>query len=151
MKKNLLNNESCDLLISRLSSLRHDTPALWGSMTATEMLLHCNRVHQHLLSSSENTGKRTSLKQFLVRWVVLYLMPRYPKGANAPKQLRTKGTISEAAFEEQKKTFIDLLRRFQQHATPIRHHHPYFGNLSTEQWGLASWKHTDHHLRQFGL
>jgi hypothetical protein len=151
MKNNMLSKEGSESLVQRIQNLRADTPPLWGSMTATEMLLHCNKVHEHLLSPAEASGKGTSVKQFLVRWVVLYMLPRYPKGASAPKQLRTKGAISEAAFEGQKQTFIDLIRRFQQIKTPIQHHHPYFGNLSTEQWGLASWKHTDHHLRQFGL
>ena len=28
--------------------------------------------------------------------------------------------------------------------------HPLFGRLSFEEWGVATYKHTDHHLRQFG-
>ncbi|MDZ4803510.1 MAG: DUF1569 domain-containing protein [Candidatus Eisenbacteria bacterium] len=27
---------------------------------------------------------------------------------------------------------------------------PIFGNLSVDEWGKLSWKHLDHHLRQFG-
>ncbi|OQP57805.1 hypothetical protein A3860_09275 [Niastella vici] len=26
--------------------------------------------------------------------------------------------------------------------------HPALGNLNTTQWGIAAWKHMDHHLRQ---
>jgi hypothetical protein len=151
MEKNLLNKEAIESLVQRVQRLSPRTPPRWGSMTATEMLLHCNKVHEHLLSPAESSGRGTSAMQYLLRWVVLYVMPRYPKGANTPKQLRTKGAIPDAAFEEQKKIFIELLRRFQQHQASIQHHHPYFGNLSTRQWGRASWKHTDHHLRQFGV
>jgi len=28
--------------------------------------------------------------------------------------------------------------------------HPLFGRLSFREWGVATYKHTDHHLRQFG-
>ncbi|TPW11975.1 MAG: hypothetical protein FD129_1557, partial [bacterium] len=28
--------------------------------------------------------------------------------------------------------------------------HPFFGNLNIDEWGRLSWKHLDHHLRQFG-
>jgi hypothetical protein len=151
MKKNLLDKDAVERMISRVQGLQPSTQPLWGSMTSTEMLLHCNRTHQHLLSPSVSTKNKTSLKQYVIRWVVLYLMPRFPKGAKTPKPLRTKGTISDAAFTEQKHLFIQLLRRFPTHNSPITHPHPYFGGLTTKQWGLSAWKHADHHLRQFGV
>lgn len=151
MKKNLLNHDTAEHIINRVQKLQPFDKPHWGKMTPTEMLLHINKSHQLLLSPSTSSHQKTSLKHLLIRWLVLYVMPRYPKGAKAPSQLVTKGTINETAFEEQKQTFIELIRRFAQHSSPIQHFHPYFGALSTEQWGLASWKHADHHLRQFGL
>ena len=29
--------------------------------------------------------------------------------------------------------------------------HPAFGKLSPRAWGVLAWRHTDHHLRQFGV
>ena len=29
--------------------------------------------------------------------------------------------------------------------------HPFFGELSLEEWGRLQWKHLDHHLRQFSV
>jgi len=29
--------------------------------------------------------------------------------------------------------------------------HPFFGTLSADEWGKLTWKHIDHHLRQFGV
>jgi hypothetical protein len=29
--------------------------------------------------------------------------------------------------------------------------HPIFGTMSPQDWGVLLYKHTDHHLRQFGL
>jgi hypothetical protein len=29
--------------------------------------------------------------------------------------------------------------------------HPFFGRLSGDQWGRLTYKHLDHHLRQFGV
>jgi hypothetical protein len=153
MGKNLLDKETSEVLVQRVQKLRAATSPLWGKMTATEMLLHVNKVHQHLLSPPDAAPahQKTSAKQLLIRWLVLYLLPRYPKGAKTPHQLNTKGAINNAAFEEQKRLFIALLRRLAHHKEPINHYHPYFGALSTRQWGLSSWKHADHHLRQFGL
>ena len=28
--------------------------------------------------------------------------------------------------------------------------HPLFGPMTWREWGVATYKHTDHHLRQFG-
>jgi hypothetical protein len=151
MKKNLLHNDTAEQIITRVQKLQPSDEPLWGGMTPTEMLLHMNKVHQLLLSPSTSSPQKTSLKHLLIRWLVLYVMPRYPKGAKAPAPLVTKGTIDEAAFAEQKQLFITLIRRFAQPSSPIQHFHPYFGALSTKQWGLASWKHADHHLRQFGV
>jgi hypothetical protein len=151
MNKNLLDNKTAEDIVFRVQKLQPTAKASWGQMTVTEMLLHCNKVHQHLLSPSTSARKKTSLKQYLIRWVVLYLMPQFPKNAKTPKPLETKGTITDVAFEEQKQAFLTLVRRFAQQNAPIEHHHPYFGNLSTRQWGLSAWKHVDHHLRQFGV
>jgi len=151
MKKNLLNEEAAGKMIARVQMLRPDSPALWGTMTATEMLLHCNQIHERLLSPATTTAKKASLKQYAIRWVVLYVMPRFPKGVKAPKQVRTKGAISDAEFEKQQALFAAIVQRFPLHTSPINHPHPYFGNLNSKQWGLAAWKHLDHHLRQFGV
>ena len=151
MQKNLLNEACCEKMVVRLQQLQPATPARWGKMTATEMLLHLNKVHQHLLSPAAASPKKTAVKQWLLRWLVLYVLPQYPHGAKTPKPFNTKDSINEAAFEEQKEQCIRLLRRFAQHQEPIQHYHPYFGALTTSQWGLSSWKHADHHLRQFGV
>lgn len=138
-------------MIERVQNLQADSTPRWSQMTATEMLRHCNLVHAQLLAPAATTQKKTSLRHYLLRWVVLYLLPRYPKGAETPRQFRTKDTVDAAGFETEKQAFIASLRRFALQNKPIAHWHPYFGNLSTTQWGLSSWKHADHHLRQFGV
>ena len=150
MKKNLLDAGCCAAVISRMEKLNPGTQALWGSMTATEMLAHCNKVHEGLLSGATQP-QSTSAKQYLLRFFVLYVLPGYPKGAKAPKRFITKGQISDAEFTDQKNAFIALMKRLAHHQAPIQLQHPYFGGLSTKQWGLSAYKHVDHHLRQFGV
>jgi hypothetical protein len=151
MKKNLLHREAAEQIIKRINKLTPGQQPIWGSMTATEMLLHCNKVHLHLLSPSTGVYKKTTTKQLLIRWVVLYLLPTFPRNVQAPKLALTKGTIDDTEFEQQKQGFIELVQRLSTHQEPITHRHPYFGNLNTKQWGLAGYKHVDHHLRQFGI
>lgn len=150
MKKSLRNNDCAEDLVRRVQALKAEAAPLWGRMNATEMLLHCNVVNEHLLNAPPHR-KGTRLKQYIGRWLVLYLLPAFPKNARTPARNDTKGKIDPAAFGAERTKFITLIRQFPQHTKPIRLPHPYFGDLDTRQWGLAGWKHMDHHLRQFGV
>lgn len=60
-------------------------------------------------------------------------------------------TIAEAHgdFERQKGNWINLLEGYQ-HPRSSKTIHPFFGRMTPEQTGRLAYKHTDHHLRQFG-
>lgn len=149
MKKNLFDKDCCETIISRIQKLKPEGNAFWGTMNATEMLLHCNLVNEQLLTA-EPLRKGTRIQQYIARWFVLYGI-NYPKNARTPKRNITKGQIDKEAFAEQLENFIQIIRRFPLHDKPIELPHPYFGDLNTPQWGRAGYKHVDHHLRQFGL
>lgn len=150
--KSLFEEKGTTALIQRINQLQPDAQPLWGTMTVTEMLLHCNKVlHNLMTATAPASPRRTTAKQYLARWMVLYVLPRFPKGAQAPKQVRTKGLIKDEEFETQKADLLRVVRQFAAHTAPIRLPHPYFGNINTQQWGITAWKHTDHHLRQFGV
>jgi hypothetical protein len=150
MKKNVLDKDCSEYLVSRVQKLKPETAPFWGTMTTTEMLLHCNRVNEQLLTA-EPLRKGTRIKQYIARCMVLYVIPKFPKNARTPKRNVTKGQVNNESFAEQLEQFIQLIRRFPLRDKPIELPHPYFGDLSTQQWGLANYKHMDHHLRQFGV
>ncbi len=150
MKKNLLNKETAEAIVSRVQRLQPATRALWGKMNATEMLLHCNRCNEDVFRGSE-VHTKTTTKQYLLRMVALYLAPRFKKNIKGAAENETAGKTDASLFEEEKERFIQLVRRFPQHKAPLTLPHIAFGNLSTQQWGIALYKHMDHHLRQFGV
>ena len=151
MSKNLFTTEAVNYMIDRVNKLQPNSQPLWGKMNATEMLLHCNSIHERLLTETATPGKKTSLKQRCIRTIVLYIMPHFPKNVTAPKPLQVSGKIAITEFNNQKEKFIQLLRQFEKNQKAIQHYHPYFGTLNTKQWGRTSWKHLDHHFRQFGI
>ena len=57
-----------------------------------------------------------------------------------------------ASFEEERTVLLELLERI---GTGLREgagpEHPLFGPLSWREWGVVTYKHADHHLRQFGV
>ncbi|POY36201.1 hypothetical protein C3K47_10605 [Solitalea longa] len=150
MEKNLFNNETAEKIIERVKQLGAESSGLWGKMTAEEMLMHCNSCNREILEGSRGTQK-TSLKQYLLRILALYLAPNFKKGIKSEDHHIIGHKINNLNFEEIKDEFIDLIHQFPLNKKELTLSHPAFGNISTKQWGIAAYKHMDHHLRQFGV
>lgn len=83
--------------------------------------------------------------------MALYIAPNFTKGLKSESRHITKGKIKDTHFEEQKILFINIIRLFPLNTLQLTLTHPAFGNISTNEWGIAAYKHMDHHLRQFGV
>jgi hypothetical protein len=82
----------------------------------------------------------------------LNVIKKFPKNAKAPERFDVKKRqLKTDEFEVELEHYIKLSTRFGIHKEPIIVSHPYFGKLSTKQWGQFTWMHLDHHLRQFGV
>lgn len=83
------------------------------------------------------------LKQFII-----YVMP-FPKGApTAPELVSRQATDWAAEVEAIERAFDRLVVRDP--AAPWQDH-PAFGRMTHRAWGVLIYRHTDHHLRQFGV
>jgi len=150
MEKTLFNKATANNIIERVNRLQPGNKAKWGAMNATEMLMHANLCNEEIFEPIAPT-KKTTIKQYLLRIIALYIAPNFKKGIKGDTRKETIGKISAAAFEQQKKKFIQLINRFPEHKGELTLPHIAFGNISTKQWGIAAYKHMDHHLRQFGV
>ncbi|WP_316636436.1 DUF1569 domain-containing protein [uncultured Flavobacterium sp.] len=148
--KNLLNERIANQLITRIEKLTPQSKSIWGQMNSTEMLAHCNSCNKQILEESRTTQK-TVLKQYLLRILAIYLAPKFTKGRITEEQHITKGKFGDDKFETQKELFKTIIKKFPQNNKELTLTHPAFGNISTHQWGIAAYKHMDHHLRQFGV
>lgn len=150
MKKNLLDKAAAESIIERISRLNASQKANWGDMNASEMLLHCNICNRQILEEGRG-NKSTTVKQYLLRILALYIAPGFKKGIKGESKNDTLGKARPEQFEELRNEFIALIRRFPENKQPLTLTHTAFGNISTNQWGIAAYKHMDHHLRQFGV
>lgn len=150
MANSLFIQRDVEDLTSRAMLLHAHSARQWGTMTATEMLTHCNLVNKNVLESSPD-HRKTTFKKALFKLLFLYVIPHFPRNRRGPARLQTKGLVNEREFESTKTEFISLLQRFLLHKHEIILLHPVFGKLTTKEWGLAMYKHVDHHLRQFGV
>jgi hypothetical protein len=79
MKKNLLESSASEQLVERVKKLTPTNTQRWGEMNATEMLLHCNICNRQILDESRGDEK-TSIKQYLLRILALYIAPNFKRG-----------------------------------------------------------------------
>ncbi len=150
MKNNLIDQASAENIIERAGRLTSNSKPLWGQMNVTEMLLHCNLCNQQILDGDIEKAK-TGLKQKLIRLLALYLVRQFPKHMKSAERNITKNKIAVNAFDEDLYRFINIAKQFPNGTRSKGLAHPAFGILDDKEWGIAAWKHTDHHLRQFGV
>jgi hypothetical protein len=60
--------------------------------------------------------------------------------------------VTDRDFEQEKQRLINTIKRFTSSADPhSTQQHPFFGKMSGNEWSVLTYKHLDHHLRQFGV
>lgn len=151
MKKDIFEPVVKDELVNRVNCLTENSKAGWGVMNVAEMMHHCSDGLKNLLVA-HTSGKPESLKQKILRFLFLYIVPRYPKNAKTFPHLDIKkNNIAAGIFEKEKQELIANLNNFQQYKGQINFLHPNFGYMNRKQWGIMTWMHLDHHLRQFGV
>jgi hypothetical protein len=145
----LLDPRDYDGLIARIRSLEPDAPARWGRLTAPRMVAHLSDQIRQTLGEIEVPARRTPLSWPIVRTLMMFWLP-WPRGRikGSPEIFQTP----PALWSDDLTALETLMARFV--TDPGRDRwpgHPYFGPMTREEWGRFSWRHFDHHLRQFGV
>jgi len=144
----ILNESDRAAIISRMRSLSGSSTGRWGRMDVAGMLQHLRLSTSMALGElSVPSSNKRPFQVFPLKHLILYVLP-FPKGAPTAPTLIPDGG---ASFEEERSAVLDLLERIgtgpQDGNGPA---HPLFGPLSRREWGVVTYKHADHHLRQFG-
>ncbi len=154
MKDNLFNPATQQSIIERIQRLSLDTPRQWGKMTPNQVVCHIADPFRDVLQLRQSKPAFPRLFQPLMRLFVLTEKDWKP---NTPtlqvyRQGDGGGGTTPTDFETDKATLLGLVLQFcSKDAQHKFGPHPGIGQLSREQHGFMMWKHTDHHLRQFGL
>jgi hypothetical protein len=150
--KNWFRPDDRARLLERLERLSPASQALWGSMTAHEVVCHLAEPLRVALGDRKAGRIPSPLGLPGVSAFVVWLMP-WPRGApTAPEFLPGRGMASPTEFERDREALLGLLERFTNTAADfVFGPSPVFGRLDRSSWGRLQWRHLDHHLRQFGL
>jgi hypothetical protein len=134
----------------RLLRVREVDRALWGRMTAQQMVRHLCCAYEVALGDRSVAPLKRPRSPRAMKWVALRSGLRWPK--NVP----TTPELIRAVEEECDGTFGELvsetIARMESLASGRRWQsgHPVFGPMSAKDWMRWGYLHADHHLRQFG-
>jgi len=149
--KNIFQLSESEEIIQRINQLKVHTAPLWGKMSVSQMLAHCNVTYEMVFETKHPKPSpvvRFFLKLFVKNSVVNAVS--YPKNSRTAPQF----IISEQkVFEEEKTRLIIHIQKTQQLGTDHFEgkESNSFGKLNSNEWNNMFYKHLDHHLGQFGV
>ena len=151
--KNVADPIVLDALVERLQAVGSDLTPRWGTLTAHEMLCHLGDSTATVLGRRPRKGAAPSRTRRVLKWIGLWTAVRWPHGfaANPAHDPKGEGT-RPTSFEADLARAIDGLRDIAS-ATPaeLATAHGVFGRMTASDWRRWAYRHTDHHLRQFGV
>ena len=137
-----------EAIVARVRRLSPNATPRWGRMSASQMLVHITEAMRMASGELAVRAKRHPVRFPVIKQLMLYVIPM-PKNLPTAPELIAR---APAAFDEELRTFIDAARKFSERdpakAWPD---HPVFGGMTRQSWGTLAYKHTNHHLTQFGL
>lgn len=146
--KNLFDPTVKQEIIHRINQLHSDSIPQWGKMNVSQMLAHLQMPIGIAFGTHQPKGS------FLLRLIgplfksALWNEKPWKQGLPTDPTFITVGTRRE--FDKEKTILLEMINRFSE-ANIVGEKHPIFGKMTKENWSKATWKHVDHHLRQFGV
>ena len=146
--KNLFDPSVKEEIVERLHRLNPHSKPVWGKMNAAQMLAHVQMPIGIAFGTHQPKGN------FILNLVGPLFKSKLWDGKPYGKGLPTDPTFimtgTDKDFEIEKTRLIHLVNSFSEQSV-VTERHPIFGKMSKENWSKATWKHLDHHLRQFGV
>ncbi|HYD91420.1 MAG TPA: DUF1569 domain-containing protein [Flavobacterium sp.] len=148
--ESLFDKQGNQNIVDRINQLTPITLSQWGKMTVSQMLEHCQ---QPIKVSFGTLELKPNLISFLFGKSAkrqMLTQPRFKKSLPTVKEFKI---IHEPNFEEARKQLIEMVSKYadEGHSAIKVSKHPFFGNMTMEEWDILQWKHLDHHLKQFGV
>ena len=117
-------------------------------MTCPQMVVHVTDAFALYTGEMHTTGRRTPLQYPPLKQAFVYLLPIPKNVPTAPELLARQAGEWDAELERLRSTLATFCAQCTRRDWPV---HPIFGRLSPRAYGVLAYKHTDHHLRQFGV
>jgi hypothetical protein len=143
----MFDTKTVSALVGRINSLQPNSQAQWGKMNAYQMLKHCTLSEE--MFQLKKTYKRLFIGKLFGGMALNGILKSeggMKKNQPTHPEMKITGT---GDFESERAKWIELLQGYISFSSD-NFIHPFFGKMTTDQIGHYVYKHTDHHLRQFG-
>ncbi len=146
----LLSEEIYKRTISRINALNENSVATWGTMSVAQMCAHLNAAFEVPLRIT--TPSRMLLGLIFAPLVKQKAYDDSKIGKNL-KTVPSFVVVNKKEFLKEQQQLIEYVGQFHGKAFDDLNKvsHPFFGKLTTEQWGKGMYKHVNHHLEQFAV
>jgi len=148
MPKSVWNAQARQELLDRLQRLGPESTPRWGRMNAAQMLAHLRMWMQMATGELKTASKNLPIQYPPLKQLLIYWLP-FPKGVPTAPELIVREELDWAG------EYAAVRRQLQSFAPPEPETkwplHPAFGIMTTKAWGVLAYRHTDHHLKQFGV
>jgi len=141
-------------LEARLEELTPEHRGRWGRMSAHQAVCHLADSFAAVLGDRELTAPEIPwyVRTPVARCAALTLPLPWPKGVHtAPEMDQEAGGTPPEDFERDRARLHAAMERFAARDGTGLEPHVVFGTLTRGEWGRWGYRHTAHHLRQFGV
>ena len=146
--KSLWNPQAHDDMVARVARLTPQRQPLWGKMTCAQMVVHVTDAFGMYCGDLKVGFKSTPIQYFPLKHAFLYVLPM-PKNVPTARELKLR---APGEWDAEMARLRAAIARFgDRRASADWPLHPIFGRMSARAYGVLAYKHTDHHLRQFGV
>ncbi|WP_025764451.1 DUF1569 domain-containing protein [Dyadobacter tibetensis] len=145
--KSIFDPETRKAILARISNISEHDTALWGKMTPYQMVRHCYLTDE--MTQGHRQYKRLLIGRLFGSLALKQILKDdRPISKNQPTHPQMKIT-DMGDLETERNKWLALIEDYA-HFERTEMIHPFFGKLNKDQIGRLVFKHTDHHLRQFG-
>ncbi len=147
---NIFNPNDNQEILNRIEKLTPNSQRLWGKMSVSQMLEHCQKPLEVATGSLEL--KRSFIGFLFGKIAKKVFLGNKPLSKNMPT-VRDFIIKTDADFETQKSILVNFVVDFGKKGASIisLKTHPFFGEMTLDEWGILTYRHLDHHLKQFGI
>jgi hypothetical protein len=140
-------------LVARLRGLQSDSARRWGTLTPHEMLCHLGDATGMVLRTRPRKEPVPGRARLVVKALALWSPLRWPRGwrTNPMHDPKAGGTHPSVFAQDLARAVAGLEGIASAKPDTLEPVHGIFGTMSVADWQRWAYKHTDHHLRQFGL
>ena len=148
--ENIFDSSDSESLLERIERLTAESKPEWGKMTVSQMMWHCQRPME--VATQKLKLKRGLFGILFGRIAKKGFLKKRGFDKNLPTVPEFKPDL-KPEFENEKRSLTEMVRQFGQAGPKVlaTNKHPFFGEMSDDEWGQLLYLHTDHHLRQFGV